>query len=34
MTNGEEGMQKREPSCTVGGNVTCVATMKNSIKIP
>ena len=27
-------MEKRECSCTVGGNINCTATMENGMKIP
>ena len=26
--------KKKEPSCTVGGNVNCVATVENSMELP
>ena len=29
-----EGVEKREPSYTVGGNATSTATMENSVEIP
>ena len=32
--NAEEGVEKREPSCTVGGNVIGTATMENSMEVP
>ena len=33
-TNAGEGVEKREPSCTVGGNVIDTATMENSVEVP
>ena len=30
----EEGVKKREPSYTVGGNVSCTATIQNSTEVP
>ena len=33
IINAEEDVEKREPSYTVGGNVICAATMKNSNKL-
>ena len=32
--NAEEGVEKREPSYTVGGMQTSTATMENSVEIP
>ena len=32
--NAGEGVGKREPSYTVGGNVNCAATMENSMEVP
>ena len=32
--NSGEGVEKREPSCTVGGNANSIATMENSVEIP
>ena len=32
--NAGEGVKKREPSYTVGGNATSTATMENSVEIP
>ena len=32
--NAGEGVEKREPSYTVGGNETSTATMENSVEIP
>ena len=32
--NSEEGVEKRECSCTVGGNVTDTATMEDGMEIP
>ena len=32
--NAGEGVEKREPSCIVGGNVIDTATMENSTEIP
>ena len=32
--NDGEGMEKREPSYTVGGNATSTATTENSVEIP
>ena len=33
ITNAGEGVEKREPSYTVGGNVSCTTTMENSIEV-
>ena len=33
-TNAGEGVEKREPSCTVGGNVIDTATVENSMEVP
>ena len=32
--NAGEGVEKREPSYTVGGNETSTASMENSVEIP
>ena len=32
--NAGEGVEKRQPSYTVGGNATSAATMENSVEIP
>ena len=32
--NAGEGVEKREPSYTVGGNATSTTTMENSVEIP
>ena len=32
--NAGDGVEKREDSCTVGGNATSTATMENSVEIP
>ena len=32
LTNAGEGAKKRQPSCTVGGNEICAATMENSME--
>ena len=32
--NAGEGVEKREPSYTVGGNETSTATMENGVEIP
>ena len=32
--NAGEGVEKKEPSYTVGGNVNCTATMENSMEVP
>ena len=32
--NTGEGVEKREPSCTVRGNVNDTATMENSMEVP
>ena len=32
--NAGEGVEKREPSCTVGGNVHRYSTMENSMEVP
>ena len=32
--NAGEGVEKREHSCTVGGNVNDTATMENSMEVP
>ena len=32
--NAGEGVEKREPSYSVGGNATSTATMENSVEIP
>ena len=32
--NAREGVEKREPSCTVGGNVIDTAIMEHSMEIP
>ena len=34
ITNTEEGMEKREPSYTVGWNVSWCTTMENSMELP
>ena len=34
MTNAGEGMEKRDPSYTVGGNVNWYSHMENTAKIP
>lgn len=33
-TNAREGVEKGEPSCTIGGTVIGTASMENSIKFP
>ena len=32
--NAGEGVEKKEPSYTVGGNVNCIASMENSMEVP
>ena len=32
--NAGEGVEKREPSCTVGGNVIDIPTMEDSMEVP
>ena len=32
--NAGEGVEKREPSYTIGGSATSTATMENSVEIP
>ena len=32
--NAAEGVEKREPSYNVGGNVNCAAAMENSMEVP
>ena len=34
ITNAEEGVEKREPSYTAGGNVSCAVTMEDSMEVP
>ena len=34
IINGGEGMEKKEPSYTLVGMQTCVATMGNSMEVP
>ena len=34
IINAGEGVEEREPSCTVDGNVIDTATMENSMEIP
>ena len=34
ITNSEEGVEKRKPSYTVGGNVSWYSTMENSMEVP
>ena len=34
MINPGEGVEKREPSYTVGGNITGAATTENSMEVP
>jgi len=33
-SSSREGVEKREPSCTAGGDVNGIATMESSIKFP
>ena len=33
-SSSREGVEKREPSCTAGGDVNGIATMESSIKVP
>ena len=32
--NTGEGVERREPSYTTGGNVNCTVTMENSMEVP
>ena len=32
--NTREGVERREPSYTIGGNVNCTVTMENSMEVP
>ena len=32
--NTGEGVERREPSYTIGGNVNCTVTMENSMEVP
>ena len=34
IKNAGEGVEKREPSYTIDGNVNCTATMVNSMEVP
>ena len=34
ITSVGNDIEKKEPSCTVGENVNCVATIENSMEIP
>ena len=34
VINAGEGVDKREFSCTIGGNVNATVTMKNSMEVP
>ena len=34
ITSAGNDIEKKEPSCTVGENVNCVATIENSMEIP